>query len=221
MFKLSNTTILLASLIGAGCGAADTPDRPPEAKPAVAELSTHVETHPSQGTQRTIPGAEATVAISDDAVVARVDTNGLSPGHVYTLWFVAINRPSRCATEPCKAPDVLTRTDAVLADVRWAAGGIADEAGTLDLTANIPAGAWDSSWFGNGLTNPRGAEIHLVVNDHGPVIAGREKAMQSSYREGCTDDSLPAPFPATAKSDGKAGPNKCALVQDAIFVQAR
>jgi hypothetical protein len=182
-------------------------------------LTTHVETHPSQGAQRNIAGASASLAISDQEVQTTLDTSGLTAGHVYTLWFVAINRPTRCATTPCKAPDVLANTAAVRADVRWAAGGIATQSGALSLTGRVPTGAWSKSWFEHGLSNPGGAEIHLVLNDHGPAIPGRERAMQTTYREGCTDESLPPPFPATAKRDGAAGPNKCALVQDAIFIQ--
>ena len=61
------------------------------------------------------------------------------------------------------------------------------------------------------------AEIHLVVNDHGPAIPGMVDEMLHTYRGGCTDDSLPPPFPATAKSDGAPGPNTCRLYQSATF----
>jgi hypothetical protein len=221
MSRLISHTVLFAPLLLAACGGAETAGTLDSTEQWGVERTSHVETHPSQGAQRTIDGAAATLAISDREVVTGLDTRGLTPGHVYTLWLVAINRPLQCATAPCKAPDILANTDSVLADVRWVAGGVADDAGSLSLTGRTPVGAWDAGWFGHGLTNPRGAEIHLVVNDHGPVIAGREQAMQTSYREGCTDESLPPPFPATAKADGTAGPNKCALVQDAIFVPSR
>jgi len=41
----------------------------------------------------------------------------------------------------------------------------------------------------------------------------------STFRGGCTDASLPPPFPATAKADGLPGPNTCRLYQFAIFQQ--
>ena len=71
----------------------------------------------------------------------------------------------------------------------------------------------------NGLTNPEGAEIHLVVHDHGPLLAEKVATMIGSYRGGCLDDSIPEMVPAKAKADGEPGPNKCALVQDVIFIQ--
>jgi hypothetical protein len=150
--------------------------------------------------------------------MASIATSGLTPGHVYTLWFVAINAPDRCASSPCKAPDVLGKSSVVQADVRWADGAVANTDGHIELTGWAPAGTWPKGWFGNGYTNLGGAEVHLVVNDHGPMIAGRESAMLTSVREGCTDESVPLPYPVIAKTDGAPGPNRCALVQDAIFV---
>jgi hypothetical protein len=76
-----------------------------------------------------------------------------------------------------------------------------------------------NSWFGNGYWNLLGAEIHLVINDHGPLVSHLAHSMLNSYRGGCTDESLPPPFPATAKADGTPGPNTGRLVQDVAFVQ--
>jgi len=86
--------------------------------------------------------------------------------------------------------------------------------------AQLPAGDVENNpWFGNGFTNPTGAEIHLVINDHGPLIPEMADTMLNSYRGGCTDESLPGSFPETAKADGEPGPNTCALVQATIFQQ--
>ncbi len=210
--------LYLLPFFAIACGASEPGATLPDAG-ARGVIVTPVETHPSQGEQRAVPGATATLAVTDAGIMAHVQSTDLTAGHAYTLWFVAINAPSQCAASPCTPADVLGNTDAVQADVRWAAGAIARNDGTIELTGWIPAGAWARSWFGSGLTNLDGAEIHLVINDHGPVLAGREAAMTTSYREGCTDDSLPPPFPATAKTDGTPGPNQCALVQDAIFVR--
>jgi hypothetical protein len=43
--------------------------------------------------------------------------------------------------------------------------------------------------------------------------------MLNTYRGGCSDESLPPPFPDTAKSDGEPGPNTCRLVQFTVFQQ--
>lgn len=83
----------------------------------------------------------------------------------------------------------------------------------------VPTGDIQSAWYGNGLTNPTGAEVHLVINDHGVVIPEMIATMLNSFRGGCTDESLPPPFPDTAKADGDPGPNACRLVQFAIISQ--
>lgn len=179
----------------------------------------HVETHPSQGDVRTIDGAEATLVTTKDGAFVSMSTRELTPGNAYTMWFVAINEPDKCETSPCKAPDVLQRTALTKSDVGYADGLVANADGTGRFAAHMPVGALPNAWFGNGYENAQGAEIHIVINDHGPLIADKLETMLGSYRGGCTTESLPAPFPDTAKSDGEPGPNTCRLIQDVIFVQ--
>jgi hypothetical protein len=59
--------------------------------------------------------------------------------------------------------------------------------------------------------------VHLILNDHGPVLAEYMPGMISTYRSGCTDASLPPIFPASAKADGTPGPNTCRLWQMVVF----
>ena len=178
---------------------------------------THVETHPSLGTQRIVEGAEATLTSTSAGSAVVVHTKGLTPGHIYSLWMVVVNKPSACATSPCTGKDVLGNTSVVQADVMWGFGGVVGADGALRLHGWMPAGKWESSWFGRGLTNPKGAEFQLIINDHGAPLEGRLARMLTSYREGCSDDSLPPPFPEVAKKDGTAGPNRCALTQSVVF----
>lgn len=179
----------------------------------------HVETHPSQGDVRVIEDAEATLVMTKAGAFASVETKELVPGNAYTLWFVVINDPASCENSPCNADDVLKRTSMTKADVGYGDGLVAGPNGKGHFTAFRPLGALPQAWLGTGFKDPWGAEIHLVVHDHGPLIPGREAEMTGSYRGGCTDDSLPEIVPTTAKGDGAAGPNHCKLVQDVIFVQ--
>ena len=97
-------------------------------------------------------------------------------------------------------------------------GVIVGESGEAHFAAYLPVGeVTDDPWFGNGFTNPTGAEIHLVINSHGPLIPERAGEMLNTYRAGCTDESIPPAFPDTARADGEAGPNSCSLVQAAVF----
>lgn len=178
-----------------------------------------VHTHPSQGPVRTIEGTNTYLVTTEEAAFAHMETQELEPNHVYTLWWVVINNPEACAQLPCTAEDVLQRTAAVKADVTYADGVVAGPDGSAVLNGALRKGELADSWFGNGFANPQDAEIHLVVNAHGPLLPALAYSMLSSYRGGCRSDSLPEAFPDTAKADGIPGPNTCAMVQDAIFQQ--
>ena len=198
---------------------------------AVADTFREVEvkTHKSQGEVVLVEDASAGLMTHEDGLFVTFETNGLTPGHVHTLWLVVINDPAACFdedavkagqkvnAEDCTSRDVLMNTEKVRADVGWADGVIVGDDGQASFAFHQPEGALTGAWFGGGLETASEAEVHLVVNDHGPLIEGRERAMLTSYRDGCKDDSIPGPMPATARADGEAGPNVCRLVQTAIF----
>lgn len=175
-----------------------------------------VDWHPQSGSGL-VADASAQLVRTDRSVNASLHTRDLIPGHVYTLWFIVINNHEACATDPCTAGDILFNTVAVQADVTYGGGIVAGGSGAGTLSGHLAEGALDNAWFGNGFQDARNAEIHLVVNDHGPKIPGMVAEMLHTYRGGCTDESLPGSFPATAKSDGIPGPNTCRLYQSAIF----
>lgn len=189
---------------------------------ANTELHTYekpLETHPSQGEVRVIEGTRAELMTSFKGAVASIHTKTLTPDHVYTLWWVVINEPAACATMPCTAPDILENTEAVQADIAYGDGIIAGEDGEGVFNSILPKGDMKGSWFSRGFLNPEGAEIHLVLNDHGPLLPSQAHSMVHSYRGGCTTESIPPAFPETAATDGVPGPNTCALVQVVVFQQ--
>jgi len=185
--------------------------------PAEVQSAT-VNWHPQSGSGA-VGGASAQLVRTDRNIHASLHAEDLIPGHVYTLWFIVVNNSAACAAYPavCTAADVLFNTAAVEADVVYGGGIISGKSGKGTLSGSLAVGALANSWFNNGFNDARGAEIHLVVNDHGPAIPAMVSDMLHSYRGGCTDDSLPPPFPDTAKSDGTPGPNTCRLYQSAIF----
>lgn len=179
--------------------------------------TTQIFSHPSQGDVAAIAGAASNMVATQEGVFVNFETNGLTPGNAYTLWFIAIGEPAACATSPCTGKDVLTQTAAVSADVGFADGAIAGPDGSAEFARFQPFGQIKDGWFGTGIENADATEVHLMVKDHGPVIAGREGEMLSSFRDGCAEDSIPAIFPDVARSNGAVGPNACADVQFAIF----
>ncbi len=181
----------------------------------------HVVTHPATGAMAPVAGASAHIVRSAEGVTVQMHTRDLEPGTVYTAWWVLANNPEVCEASPCSGADFVGKAAEAQTEVAYADGVIVGESGEAHFAAYLPVGeVTDDPWFGNGFTNPTGAEIHLVINSHGPLIPERASEMLNTYRAGCTDESLPPPFPDTAKADGEPGPNACALVQAAVFQPA-
>ena len=168
---------------------------------------------------RSIAGSNATLRTDEDGALMTLHTSELAPGHVTTAWWVIMTNPTACSATPCTAEDVIGRADDVGTQIVYADGVVNSEHGTASFTAYLPTGKVADGWYDQDFPDPQNAEIHLVLNDHGPLIADMAASMLSSYRGGCSDDSLPPPFPDTAKADGQPGPNQCLLIQDAIFMQ--
>jgi hypothetical protein len=188
---------------------------------SVHMTSAGVFTHPSQGDVQPVEGAQATLFTTAAGATMSFRTDLLEDGHVYTAWWVIVNNPEACSASPCPTGEILGNSDLVQAEITQADGILVSEEGAMEFAGFLAAGDVDvdEAWFGNGVTNPMGAEIHIVINDHGPLITDMADTMLNTYRGGCQDEGLPPPFPPTAISDGEAGPNTCRLVQFAIFQQ--
>ena len=182
-------------------------------------MTVPVETFPPSPDARVIEDASATLVSSESGIFTHVSTNELEEGHVYTMWVVIINNPAACAASPCMPAEILGNSDALQSDGVWGDSILYNGDGHMEFTSYTPAGDLPDSWFDNGLIDPVGAEIHIIIHDLGESIPDMASTMLNSFRGGCTDASLPPPFPDTAKSNGEAGPNTCKLVQDAIWVQ--
>ena len=166
-----------------------------------------------------IPGAAALLMTSPVGATMTLSTSQLTPGHVTTAWWVIMNNPKSCESKPCSPKDVIERANEVGTQIVFADGVVNSKSGTAEFSAFLPQGAVKNGWYEQDFMDPTTAEIHLVLNDHGPLQAEMAASMLTSYRGGCRDDSLPPPFPITAKQDGTPGPNTCVLIQDATFVQ--
>jgi hypothetical protein len=109
-----------------------------------------------------------------------IKTDSLTPGDVVTIWYVIFNHPGACANSDadggarCAGGDLSNRD--VDASVMWAAGTIVGGAGTAGWGGHLNVGELNSPHpvigNGQGLDHPRGAEVHLVVETHGPARPG-------------------------------------------------
>lgn len=138
-------------------------------------------------------GARTGVSVlhrSRRGVRAVLRTSGLDPRHAYTVWAVVFNHPEHC-DGACDSTD-LTNPD-VEGVSTWLTGRVAGRGPTV-FAGRLRVG--------DELTNPTGAEIHLIVRTHGPVIRGLRREQITTLNGGCP-------------------PNTCANVQMAIHRSAR
>ncbi len=146
-----------------------------------------------------------------NAVHTSIDAGGLEPGNAVTIWLNIFNAPENCAGEPCVEEDLFDL--ASLPDVVWAAGGSWMPRGHVRLAGRVRKDDLSGSTnppFGFpsiALIDPLGAELHLVVRVHGPVIPGLEDEMTTTFGGGCND----AP-----PELGTPGPNTCELVYTSV-----
>lgn len=165
---------------------------------------------------RHVPGARAHLDANRNGVTMRLDTSELPPRHGITVWWVIFNNPQACAGEGfCTLDDLVNNTEAVGGEVVYAAGNFTGGHGEAGFAARLNAGHHDGEWFGNGFTNPLGAEIHLIVRSHGERIPRMADEQIRTYRGGCDNVSDDHP----AADDGRRGPNTCEDIQFARFRQ--
>jgi hypothetical protein len=162
-------------------------------------------------------GATAHLVRNANGISYSIQTERLNPGHAYTVWVVVINNPSACTASPCSGPDIVLNP-ATRSQVTYGTGHVVGASGDAGFGGHLKRGAIPAGWLpGVGLDDPYAADVHLVLNDHGPVLTEFMPEMIQTYRAGCTDASLPGIFPATARADGTPGPNTCRLWQVAVF----
>lgn len=173
--------------------------------------------HPQSGTGAVGGRGEARLVRTASGISFAFKTEQLKPRHAYTIWLVVINEPSACAADPCSAADILQKPS-TQSQVTYGAGHVVGGSGKGTFAGSRRIGPIPEGWIaGRGLDDPLGAQIQLVLNDHGPKIPGFMPGMIHTYRAGCTDASLPTIFPPSAFADGEPGPNTCRLYQVAVF----
>ena len=125
----------------------------------------------------TIPYAGASLARNNEGVFGTIYTSGLAPEHVVTLWWAIFNNPSACAGTVCAPPDL--NNPLVNGSLQFGGGEVVGVSGRVDfggyLRAGDNTGFYRLPMFPNmpdpapGIVDVKGAEIHLVIRDHGPA----------------------------------------------------
>ena len=131
-----------------------------------------------------------------EGISMNIDTTDLPVG-AYSLWYVIFNDPSGCSDGECGENDVLPPpgTPDANVSVLWATGGVVGPDRVGHFSASLGTGvdaALGQVIYGDGLVNPMGAEIHVIVRYHGPALwnDANELVGQMSTLQGfCTPDS--------------------------------
>ncbi len=171
----------------------------------------------SQGNEGPVDNASATLIRNANGISYRLATNSLTANSAYTLWVVVVNNPAACDPSPCTAPDII-QNPATDSQILFGTGSVAGASGMATFAGSLKEGDLPGWLQDRSFDDAATAEIHLVLNDHGPKIPAMLPGMIKTYRGGCSDDSpFPGIFPASALADGEVGPNTCRLSQSAIF----
>lgn len=126
-----------------------------------------------------VAGASSKIVRNDNGVTVSVKTT-VNPG-TYTMWMVLWNEGDPMMDDP---PDC----------VLFTTGHVVGNNGTLNYSGHRRV--YDSSGSiveegvpgppcADGLTNPQGAEVHLVIRSHGPKLPGLVKQQIGSFNGGC------------------------------------
>ena len=132
-----------------------------------------------------VPGASSMLVRNDNGVTGTVHTDGLTAGNAYTMWFVVFNNPAACVGG-CGADD-LGRAG-VNSSVVYGAGHVVGGEGN-NFAGWLGVGDTDGAIAGPGLLNSRGAEIHLIIRNHGPAMPGLIDEQIHSFNGGCPPNS--------------------------------
>ena len=144
----------------------------------------------------------------------------LKPG-AYTIWWVIWNNPEECATPGACIEDDFATPGKVGVEVMYAAGHVVGTNGKGNFSARLKAGDLPESMNtsfgfpsvgGLGVGNTFGAEVHVVLRTHGPVVPTLVSEQISSYRGGCNNPFAIPPFTSYPDAIGE-----CADIAAAIF----
>lgn len=165
-----------------------------------------------------IEGSSVFLHRSAAGAAITLETSELKPGHAVTVWFVAIQAPENCETNPCSPMEAMGMEDTMNPIATNAGGAVVSDDGHIRVQGFLPVGEVTGNFYETTFTEPETSEYHIVVHDHGPLIPDLAADQISSFRGGCTADSVPPFYPESSRTDGKGGPNKCITQQVALFV---
>ena len=151
-----------------------------------------------------VEGSWSMLTRYESGAAMTVHTSGLTPGNVVTTWWVIFNTPENCSDAACGEDDIvlfdeagemvmgdngpelnMEQIEAAQISVQGATGNLIGDSGEGHFAAWLGVGEVPGIVFGPGLQNPSGAEIHLVLQDHGPMQPDAFDTQITTFQGGC------------------------------------
>lgn len=167
-----------------------------------------------------IAGSKVVLHRSAAGAAMTLEASELNPGHAVTVWFVAIQSPENCKSNPCTPMEAMGMEEMMNPIATNAGGTVVNAEGQIRIQGFLPVGEVTGNFYETVFTAPETSEYHIVVHDHGPLIPELAADQLSSFRGGCTAESVPPFYPDSSRTDGEGGPNSCITQQVALFVPA-
>jgi hypothetical protein len=119
----------------------------------------------------------STLTRTDSGISVDLHTTRLPAGNAVTIWWMVFNHPEECiAGDTTGGPFRCGMADmsnpAAGLSVLYAAGHVIDDSGVADFGGRLAVDDADGAIMGTGLQDAAGADVHLVVRDHGPAKPG-------------------------------------------------
>ena len=176
--------------------------RIPVALVLIGLLSVVLVSRASAATQTTSPVTtfdgtvvgSSTLTRTDKAISVDLHTSGLTAGDAVTIWWMVFNHPEACTSGAtgggprCGMADI--GNAAADLSVLYAAGHVIDDSGVADFGGKLDVDDAEGAIMGSGLHDPAGADVTLVVHDHGPADPATVSQQIHTFdacNPGCTD----------------------------------
>ena len=137
----------------------------------------------------------STLTRTGKAIAVDLHTSGLTAGDAVTIWWMVFNHPDACISG-ASTPDDPNDPRCGMADmanpaadlsVLYAAGHVVDEDGVADFGGKLAVDDADGAIMGSGLHDAAGADVTLVVHDHGPAKPGQVDEQVHTF-DACNPD---------------------------------
>jgi hypothetical protein len=142
----------------------------------------------------TLVMGSSTLTRTDKAISVDLHTTGLTAGDAVTIWWMVFNHPEACTSGATTGGPRCGMADMgnpeVDLSVLYAAGHVIDDSGVADFGGKLAVDDASGAIMGSGLHDPAGADVTLVVHDHGPADPGTVSQQIHTFdacNPGCTD----------------------------------